>query len=235
MQQNNKSQSKPPGAKLPRAVIFDWDNTLVDTWPLIHSAINATMEKMSKELWSLDRVKNDIHASMRESFPALFGEKWKEAGEIYKAAYRAQHLDKLIFLPKALELIKALEEKNILLIIISNKMGDTLRIEADNLKINNRFYSFIGSTDAEFDKPHCAPVELALKGSGIDPKKDLIWFVGDTIADIECAINSNCQPILYGEGRNVPKDLIAKKSQEKEKPMLCFKSHQEILNYLNSL
>ena len=23
----------------PKAVIFDWDNTLVDTWPLIHQAI----------------------------------------------------------------------------------------------------------------------------------------------------------------------------------------------------
>jgi phosphoglycolate phosphatase len=228
-------QRNKPQTKLPRAVIFDWDNTLVDSWPLIHSAINTTMEKMDKELWSFNKVKNDIHASMRESFPALFGEKWKEAGEIYKSAYRSQHLDKLVFLPGALDLIAALKEKNILLVVISNKTGNTLRMEADNLKINDKFYSLIGSMDAEFDKPHIAPVKLALQGSGIDPIKDLIWFIGDTITDIECAINSKCQPILYGKGENVPKDLIAKKSQENEKPMLCFDSHLEILNHLNSL
>lgn len=222
-------------SKLPKAVIFDWDNTLVDSWPLIHNAINATMEKMGKELWSLDKVKNDVHASMRESFPKIFGDKWQEAGEIYKSSYRSQHLEKMQFLPCALDLLDWLHKKNILLIIISNKIGNTLRIEADNLKIADKFYSLVGSTDAEFDKPHIAPVDLALQGSNLDPKKDLIWFIGDTITDVECAINSGCQPILYGEGRNVPKDLIAKQAAKKEKPMLCFDNHQEILDYFNKI
>lgn len=223
--------SKYPN-KLPTAVIFDWDNTLVDTWPLIHCAINSTMDKMGCDLWSLDKVKTDIHTSMRELFPVLFGERWQEAGEIYKKAYRTQHLEKLIFLPGALKLIDAIKKKDIMLIIISNKMGNTLRMEVESLRITNKFYSIIGSTDAEFDKPHHAPVDLALQGSGIDPKKDLVWFIGDTITDMECAINSHCQPILYGEGRNVPKSLIVKKSLEKEKPMLCFDNHLEILDYL---
>lgn len=228
-----KSLSNP--SILPKAVIFDWDNTLVDTWPLIHVAINATMEKMGHELWSLDKVKTDIHKSMRESFPEIFGDNWQEAGEIYKNAYRSQHLDQLCFLPKAVDLINYLHQKNILLSIISNKTGNILRAEAESLKIDDKFFSIIGSGDAQFDKPHHAPVDLALLGSGIDPKKDLVWFVGDTITDIECAINCHCQPILYGEGRNVPKDLIAKKSAEKEKAMLCFDSHQEILDYLDRI
>ena len=29
--------------RLPRAAIFDWDNTLVDTWPVIHESMNATL------------------------------------------------------------------------------------------------------------------------------------------------------------------------------------------------
>ena len=221
--------------KFPRAVIFDWDNTLVDTWPLIHSAINETMEKMDRELWHIDKVKTDIHKSMRESFPALFGENWQEAGEIYKNAYRSQHLNKMEFLSGAIELINFLHQKDILLFVISNKMGNTLRMELESLKMTDKFLAIVGAGDAAFDKPHKAPVELALGGSGLDPEKDLIWFVGDTITDIECAINSNCQPILYGKGANVPKDLIAREIVKKEKPMLCFENHQEILDKLKSL
>ncbi|MES2677131.1 MAG: HAD hydrolase-like protein [Pseudomonadota bacterium] len=221
--------------KLPKAVIFDWDNTLVDTWPLIHFAINETMGKMDRELWHIDKVKTDIHKSMRESFPALFGKRWQEAGEIYKNAYRNQHLEKMEFLSGAMEVINFLYQKKILLFVISNKMGNTLRIEAENLKVSDKFFAIIGAGDAKFDKPHQAPVDLALQGSNLDPKKDLIWFVGDTITDIECAINSNCQPILYGKGANVPQDLIAKEMVKKEKPMLCFDNHQEILEKLKSL
>ena len=32
--------------KKPKAIVFDWDNTLVDTWPIIHMAINQTMQTM---------------------------------------------------------------------------------------------------------------------------------------------------------------------------------------------
>ena len=125
--------------KLPKAVIFDWDNTLVDSWPLIHFAINTTMEQMGRDLWSLDKVKNDIHKSMRDSFPALFGDRWQEAGEIYKNSYRSQHLEKLQFLPNAIDFINFLHQKKILLFIISNKIGSTLRMEAENLRIANKF------------------------------------------------------------------------------------------------
>ncbi len=220
--------------KFPRAVIFDWDNTLVDSWPLIHFALNITMAKMGKELWSEQKVKNDIHKSMRESFPPLFGDRWQEAGEIYKNSYRSQHLEKLQFLPGAIELIDFLYEKEILLFIISNKMGDTLRLEAENLKITDKFLSLVGSRDANYDKPQKAPVDLALQNSELDPAKDLVWFIGDTITDIECAINSLCQPILYGEGSNVPKDLMVEQMAKIEKPMLQFNNHREILEKLKS-
>ncbi len=219
--------------KLPKAVIFDWDNTLVDSWPLIHFAINETMGKMGRDLWTLDQVKRGVHKSMRDIFPDMFGERWKEAAEIYKKAYRSEHLEKMHFLPDAVALIDSLYEKNIPLFIISNKIAEVVRIEADNLRIANKFLMVIGSGDAEFDKPHRALVDFALKNTTLNPDKDLIWFVGDTIADVECALNTNCQPILYGKGLGIPEELIEKESSKEEKPLLHFQNHQEILNYLD--
>lgn len=196
----------------PKAVIFDWDNTLADTWPLIAIAINNTMRAMNKEEWNLQKVKDTVHKSMRESFPIIFGDDWVKAGEVYKNSYRSMHLEDLKLLPGALELLKTLEEKNILVCLISNKIGATLRREIKALNIQNYFFSVIGSMDASVDKPNSAPFELALLGSGIDPKKDHIWFVGDTIADIDCAYNTGTQPIVYGlDGgisKTIPYDLM---------------------------
>ncbi len=47
------------------------------------------------------------------------------------------------------------------------------------------------------DKPQPEPVQLAL--SNIAQKPHNIWFVGDTMIDVECAINSGCCPILFGD------------------------------------
>ena len=70
--------------KKPKAIVFDWDNTLVDTWPLIQHSIDTTMTSMGREPWGLERVRDNVHKSMRESFPEIFGSDWEKAGEIYK-------------------------------------------------------------------------------------------------------------------------------------------------------
>jgi phosphoglycolate phosphatase len=217
--------------KLPKAVIFDWDNTLVESWSAIHFALNKTMEKMGQELWSEEKVKSDIHKSARDLFPELFGERWQEAAEIFKQNYRANHLEKVTLLSGAIDLIEFLGKQNILIFVISNKTGEALRLETNHLEINNKFFSVVGAGDADFDKPNRATVDLALKGSNLNLQKDLIWFVGDTITDIECAINSGCRPILYGQGVGFPKDLLTKENIQKTQ-MLHFQNHQEILDYL---
>ena len=215
----------------PKAVIFDWDNTLVDTWPLIHEAIDKTMVAMAREPWGLQKVRDTVHKSMRESFPIIFGDNWEKAGEIYKNSYRAIHLDKIELLPNAMNLINKLEEQGILQILVSNKIGITLRKEAAKLGIDRKFFSIIGASDAAFDKPSREPVDLALLGSDLDPKKDVIWFVGDTIADVECAYNSGCIPIVYGHsGNQISKTISLKFLQEKSLPI--YFDHQELVGIL---
>ena len=40
----------------PNAVIFDWDNTLVNTWPIIAEALNATFRALKKPDWCMDEI-----------------------------------------------------------------------------------------------------------------------------------------------------------------------------------
>lgn len=223
----------------PKAIVFDWDNTLVDTWPLIQMSIDNTMIKMGKEPWGLEKVRNEVHKSMRESFPVIFGNDWQEAGEIYKNSYRSMNLEKMHFLPNSLELINLLAEKNILQFVVSNKIGATLRSEAANLGVDKKFFALIGSNDAYADKPSKDPLDLALLGSDLDPTKDEIWFVGDTIADVECAYNSSCRPIIYGHptyliSKTIPQNIISN-GKNNEGALPVYFDHQELIDIISGV
>ncbi len=63
----------------PRAVLFDWDNTLVDSWDTIHDAMGHCFTQMGREPWSLAEVKARTRLSLIEAFPPIFGERWQEA------------------------------------------------------------------------------------------------------------------------------------------------------------
>ncbi len=222
--------------KKPKAIIFDWDNTLVDTWPLIQYSIDKTMSEMGREAWGLEKVRDNVHKSMRESFPIIFGNDWEEAGKIYKNNYRSIQLERIRFLPHALELIKKIHEQGITQFIVSNKIGVSLRKEAKQLEVDRFFFAVVGANDANADKPSREPVELALLGSDIDCKKDEVWFIGDTIADVECAYASGCTPIVYGYSSNqisktISKEILAKGKEGKGAIPVYF-DHQELIELL---
>jgi len=189
----------PFGLARPRAILFDWDNTLVDSWATIRDALNVVMAAMGKPSWSLQETKERVRLSLRESFPIHFGGRWEEARQIYLDAFRATHLERLNSLPGRGELLRALFGEGIFLGVVSNKTGSLLRREAEQIGWSAFFGSVIGAGDAVVDKPDAAPVELALESSGIKPG-DAVWFVGDTGVDMECAHNSGCVPVLLGSG-----------------------------------
>ena len=182
----------------PKAVLFDWDNTLVDTWPVIHAALNETLRYMHHPEWSLERVKREVKKSMRDSFPEMFGERWEEAAQHYQQSYRALHLGQLQPLPGAEETLRLLRRQPLFLGLVSNKKGDTLRQELKHLGWEQYVDVTVGAGDATRDKPSCDPALLALKDSSHAAPEE-VWFVGDTGVDLECAQGIGATGILFGD------------------------------------
>lgn len=183
---------------LPKAVLFDWDNTLVDTWPVIHESMKTTLVAMGQEAWTMDQTQERVRRSLRETFPELFGDRWEEARDIFYKRFRAIHLEQLAVQSGAEALLKTLGSRGVYLGVVSNKMGDHLRREADHLGWTSYFGQIVGATDAPMDKPAVEPVHMALAGSGIDAGRH-VWFVGDTGIDLECGYNADCVKILIRE------------------------------------
>lgn len=184
--------------KKPKAIIFDWDNTLANTWPIIYRALYDTFAEYGKEPWTLEETKHRVHRSMRDAFPGIFGEDWEEAGKAYQKHYKKHQFDTLEALPHAGELLDFLKPQDIYMAIVSNKRGENLRREVSHLAWDHYFQKIVGADDAESDKPSVAPITLALQGSNIPLSRD-VWLVGDTITDMECAHNSGLLPIFYGD------------------------------------
>lgn len=182
----------------PRAVLFDWDNTLVDTWPVIHQALYRTFTHMGHEPWTLQETRERVGKSMRDAFPALFGDRWQAAADKYRESYRAIHLERLRPLPQAEDALRMLKSAGVYTAVVSNKMGDTLRKEVEHLGWRDLFDSLVGSADATHDKPHPAPVYLALKDGRLEAGPD-VWFLGDSEVDLEAAGVSGVTALLYGD------------------------------------
>ncbi len=184
----------------PRAILFDWDNTLVNSWPVIHAALHHTFVTLGHEPWTMEQTRARVKKSMRDSFPELFGkEGWEQAANLYQQHYRTHHLENLQPLPQAEEVLHYLKQQQPLyMAVVSNKKGDTLRKEVNHMGWEGYFQRLVGADDAQRDKPHPDPVHLALAESGIEPGAD-VWFVGDSAIDLECAEVTGCTPLLFGE------------------------------------
>lgn len=192
----------------PAAVIFDWDDTLVDTWPVVRHAINATLEHFGHKPWSEDEARKRIGPPARVLFSQLFGEdRWQEADEIYIAAYKS-HIAAHIRLHEGVrDTLETLKSAGIPMAVVSTKRGPLLREEAAQLGLASYFVKMVGAGDAPADKPHADAVYFALKETSLTISKEVI-FIGDSVTDMITAENAGCTGILI-ETKPPAEDALA--------------------------
>jgi len=200
--------SLPAGLTRPRAILFDWDNTLVDTWPTIIECYRDTFTALGETPWTAEEVKARAHGSLRDHFPKLFGTRAGEAERVFYETFFRIHLERLTPLPGADALLARASEAGCYVAIVSNKVGKNLRAEVAHLGWDRWIRRAVGARDAAYDKPAPDPIFMALDGTGIAPDQD-VWMVGDTPADLKCAHAAGVLPVFFGSV-----ELLADKLKE---------------------
>ena len=181
------------------AILFDWDNTLVDSWAVIHAALNECFAAMDRPLWTREETEARVRGSLRDTFPEMFGDRWQDAEKIFYDAFGRMHLEALTPLPGAADLLRELSDAGVYLGVVSTKRGSFLRLEAEHLGWQIHFKRLAGAGDCPRDKPHRDHVDHAL-GLGTESPGPLagrdVWFVGDADVDMLCAKNAGCHAVL---------------------------------------
>ncbi len=201
---------------LPHIALFDWDNTLVENWQAVAIAINAARAHFNLEIWDDLRLRREVKKSMRDNFPLWFGDQWHVARDIFRDTFDKHRRQHLRVLDDAEALLKALQQKQVQMGVVSNKSGHFLRDEVAQLGWQKYFGAVIGAGDAAADKPDPAPAIMALEQMQFkqDPdkskaNKNNIWFIGDTDVDMDTAIAAHCQGILVGNYESETGETLA--------------------------
>lgn len=212
----------------PRAVLFDWDDTVVDNWHIGVDAINATLVHMGMEAWSEEEIRRRSGLSARDAFTLLFGEeRWQEADRIYYDTFHRLCHERGVRLVTGIEdVLAALARADVYMGVVSNKRGDLLRQDVARAGFTGYFGNIVGAGDAAADKPDPAPVMMALSGSDIVPARD-VWFVGDSHTDMICAHRTGCSGMLI-ETKPPPDDLLIKNP-----PAQRFADHVKFMEFID--
>ncbi|HBK06970.1 MAG TPA: HAD family hydrolase [Acetobacteraceae bacterium] len=179
----------------PTALLYDWDNTLVDGWAGITAALNAVFAAFKRPSWTVEDTKNRVRVSLRESFPVMFGDQWEHARDIFYNTLAAQHLahvGPMPGVPEVLEAGSAWPQG-----VVSNKAGAFLRREVIHLGWSGFFGPVIGAGDAKADKPDPAPILMALEHLG-QTAGPSVWYMGDTALDMQAARAAGVTAVLIG-------------------------------------
>lgn len=184
----------------PRAVLFDWDNTLVDNWDVLLRVMNITLESMGHRPWSNEEGHRNIRKTANELFPELFADGAERAKEIFYDAFAVEHIQHLKLIEGAEDLLQMLAAQNIMMGVVSNKNSHYLRKECDHLNWNHYFKTLVGAGDTQKGKPAPDPALLALEHMQLSASND-IWFIGDTDVDILTAHHAGLHPIYIATPR----------------------------------
>jgi len=173
-----------------RAVLFDWDGTLLNSYLADARAYLAMFHAMGIG-WGLEELKRYYSPNWHRVYRAarIPRAKWEEADRLWSLAY-ARENPKL--LPGARRVVSALVRK-FELGIVSSGNGPRVRRQLRQFRLADYFSACVFHEDTPKRKPHPAPLILALERLRADPEECV--YVGDTAEDIEMARRAGVRPI----------------------------------------
>ena len=214
---------------MPKAILFDWDDTLAHTRPAVVEAMEYVLHKYGKETWDITKIKyRDTKKSLKENFPNFFGDKANMAYQDYLTYYTSNGYNKVVALEGAYAFLQLCNEKKIDIFIISNKEKSLLLKEISFCFPDIKFTKILGNGDAPQNKPAPDPVFVALQDVKYKIDEKNVWLIGDTKQDTECAYSAGIQPILLGKGKFMEDNYI----KDKKDSLLVFNNFTEITDYL---
>ena len=171
-----------------KALLFDFDGTLLDTNDLIVQTFMQIFDEIFPGQFSTQDCLKFIGPSLKQTFDELTPGRTDEMIAKYKK-WNAQHHDELVKgYDAVLETLEQLHAMGIKLAIVSTKGREGISRGMKVLGAGHLFDVIVGIDDVTHVKPHPEPILLALQKLGVTKEEAIM--IGDNSHDIEGGKNA---------------------------------------------
>jgi HAD superfamily hydrolase (TIGR01509 family) len=173
-----------------RAVLFDWDGTLLNSYASDTRAYLTMFRKLGVD-WGVAELERHYSPNWYRVYRAarIPRAKWSEADRLWTLAYAKESP---ALLPGARQIVRMLG-RDFELAIVTSGNRRRVRQQLRDFNLASYFSACVCSEDVPKKKPHPAPLNLALTQLRADP--DECVYVGDTAEDVEMARRAGVRPI----------------------------------------
>lgn len=186
----------PLRLRLPRSLkglLFDFDGTLVDSYPLIEWAFDqvCSTHQLAPEARALFANARGLPLpdQMRCVSPTL----WEQLTETYRQVDARQRRHARVF-AGIVPLLRAAQRRGLRLGVVSSKRGVLVRAELKATRLAPYFPVVVALEDARAAKPDPAPLRQALQLMGV--KASDAVYLGDTLVDMEAGRRAQVKTVM---------------------------------------
>lgn len=180
-----------------KAVLFDFDGTLADTYDAWYSLMNGVLKEMNYEEISTEEFESKCWGKkITECFEILVGK--DNAQEAYTIALEksSDSFSKIRVFEESKHVLSQIHESGYKIALVSNTMSPFLKPMVEVSGLGEYFNLVIGADSVENPKPSPDIIEYTLKEMKIGKEEAI--FVGDTVYDSQSARSAGIQSIIIG-------------------------------------
>lgn len=179
-----------------RAVIWDVDGTLLDSYGVIVSSLHSAYSELGVELDREEIRRGVIAASVNDHIRLMEGLMGIPAGDIRAIYDREAERQKADIppMPHAAEILRLIAERGVKSFIFTHR-GASTGFVLKNTGLYGFFEEIITAKSGFARKPDPAAIEYLIAKYGLTRAQTA--YVGDRAIDMECAKNARVQGVLY--------------------------------------
>ena len=179
-----------------RAVLFDYDGTMVDTNKLIVDSWNHMYREYCGGTLSEDDVKWTFGIPLRDGIDEVMKRKGHSGFDLdalvqsYRSYQTQERLEQAAPFEGIAEVLKEMKARGALLGIVTSRQGRSFETGMRRFGFWELFDYMVTAESTSVHKPDPEPALLCCRGLGIDPADAVM--VGDSVFDLQCGNNAGC-------------------------------------------
>ena len=178
-----------------KAVLFDFDGTIMDTNEVIINSWQHTFRSLTGKETDVNLLLGTFGEPLEISIDKMLPEFSRDdAMRIYREYQYCNFKGLISLFPGVVEVLRELKEKDIKTAIVTSRLRRTTMEGIEKFDLHDFFDTVVTMEDTKKHKPDAEPAFEALRRLDIEAERAIM--VGDSKFDIMCARNAGVKSVL---------------------------------------